>query len=382
MSRWLLLVGSVLGVLLVVPRPAESCSLCIGKLRMVPTLRQEASQATARVIVVGTLQNPRLGADGMSGTTDLQITQVLRGDPSLGNQKKITLSRYLPFLDVKNPPRFLIFCDVVMNRLDDYRGVPLKSDDGVEYVNKVMKLSDRDPQTNLQFFFRYLDHNDKELANDAFMEFAKTTDVMIGQVAPKLPVDRLRAWVRDPNTSSEKLSLYAFMLGSAGNVQDAALLMSMLNDGSERISKAHDGILCGLMNLKPAEGWTLVHNILRDGKKSLEDRLNAIRAIRFYQGWQPEKYQAQILKALAIIIAQGELADIAIEDLRKWKLWDQTREVLGLYGKKGYESPLLKDAIIRYALSCPSSAETARFLEERRKADPKQVEDIEGSLKP
>lgn len=269
-----------------------------------------------------------------------------------------------------------------MNRLDDYRGVPLKSDDGVEYVNKVMKLSDRDPQTNLQFFFRYLDHNDKELANDAFMEFAKTTDVMIGQVAPKLPVDRLRAWVRDPNTSSEKLSLYAFMLGSAGNVQDAALLMSMLNDGSERISKAHDGILCGLMNLKPAEGWTLVHNILRDGKKSLEDRLNAIRAIRFYQGWQPEKYQAQILKALAIIIAQGELADIAIEDLRKWKLWDQTREVLGLYGKKGYESPLLKDAIIRYALSCPSSAETARFLEERRKADPKQVEDIEGSLKP
>lgn len=377
MKRCLLLTGLVLGISLLVSEPVSSCSLCKMQGQLAPTLREEASQPPARLILFGSLENP----ESNKLQTNLHISNIFRTDPILADRKVVTLSRYIPVTDAKNPPRFLIFFDVFMNRLDDYRGVPIKSADGVEYVKKILAMDARDPLANLQFYFRFLDHPDKELANDAFMEFAKSTDVIVGQVAGKLPVERIRTWVRDPATPSEKLGLYAFLLGAGGTSQDAALLQTMLADTSERVSGAHDGMLSGLMNLKPREGWDLVNSILSDGKRNLQQRLAAVRAVRFYQGWQPEKYRAQVLKALEIMIVQGELADMAIEDLRKWKMWDRTRAVLGVYGKKGYESPILKDAIIRYALSCPGDSDTARFLEERRKEDLERVKDIEESLR-
>ena len=251
----------------------------------------------------------------------------------------------------------------------------------MEYVKKVLAMDNRDPVSNLQYFFKFLDHADKELATDAFMEFGRAGDSLIGQVAAKLPVAKLREWVKAPDTPSEKLALFAFMLGAAGGEEDASMLQTMLADGSERIGAAHDGILCGLMNLKPREGWDLAHSILRDGRKSLQQRLAVVRALRFYHGWQPEKYRATILKALEIMIVQGELADLAVEDLRKWQMWDRTRDIIALYGKKGYDAPLMKSALIRYALCCPSDATVAQFIDARRKDEPDLVKDNEDQLR-
>jgi len=366
MSRWWLLAVPVVGVLLAVPRPAASCTICLGKLKMTPTFRQEASQPQAKMILFGTLQNPRL-IQGATGSTELHISNVLRSDPALRGLKMIEIPRYIPVSDPRNPPRFLVFCDVSMNQIDAYRGVPLKSTDSLDYVKKVLAMDDKDQVNNLVYFFKYLDHADKELATDAFMEFAKAGDSLIGQVAGKLPVARLREWVRSENTPSEKLGLFAFMLGAVGNEADATQLQKMLSDGSERISNAHDGILCGLMNLKPKEGWQVAHGILRD--------------VRFYHGWQPEKYRAQIQQALEIMIVEGELADLAIEDLRRWQIWDRTRDILALYGKKGYNAPIMKGALIRYALSCPQDAAVAQFLAERRKDEPDIVKDTEEQLR-
>ena len=135
------------------------------------------------------------------------------------------------------------------------------------------------------------------------------------------------------------------------------------------------------MNLKPREGWDLAHSILRDGRKSLQQRLAVVRALRFYHGWQPEKYRATILKALEIMIVQGELADLAVEDLRKWQMWDRTRDIIALYGKKGYDAPLMKNALIRYALCCPSDATVAQFIDARRKDEPDLVKDNEDQLR-
>jgi hypothetical protein len=80
------------------------------------------------------------------------------------------------------------------------------------------------------------------------------------------------------------------------------------------------------------------------------------------------------------MIVQGELADLAVEDLRQWKLWDLTREVLGLYGKKGYDSPITQRAIVRYALSCPSDHAARSFLAGRRRQEPDLVKEVEESL--
>ena len=53
------------------------------------------------------------------------------------------------------------------------------------------------------------------------------------------------------------------------------------------------------------------------------------------------------------MLRQGELADLAVEDLRKWGRWETADKVLALYGKPSHNIPIVRRTILRYALSCP-----------------------------
>jgi hypothetical protein len=366
------------GVLLVaLPCPAPSCSLC-GNLQS-PTIREEARLPGARLILAGTLANPRLGPGG-SGITEFHVSDVLRKDDWLAGRKVIELPRYLAVSDAKNPPRFLVFCDILKNQLDPYRGVPIKSEETVEYVKKAMALDATDRVRNLTFFFNYLENPDPEVARDAFVEFAKATDADISRVAPKLSADKLRTWLKNPQTPPERLSLYAVMLGACGGAADVELFAKMLGDGTARSADAYDGILAGYIHLRPREGWQLAIDTLRDGSRKLPARLMVLRTLRYYHGSQPAESRDKILQAMKAVLDQGELADVAVEDLRRWQLWDLTPAVLPLYGKKGFDAPITQRAILRYALSCKDRDDAKAFVAQRRKAEAELVQEVEESL--
>src|SRR5262245_58621615 len=92
------------------PALAQACSLCAGGWNK-QTLRQEAAQA--KLIVYGTLANPRLNAINPSGgangaATDVHVELVIKAPPAMTGQKVITLPRWLP-VDPASPPKFLIF---------------------------------------------------------------------------------------------------------------------------------------------------------------------------------------------------------------------------------------------------------------------------------
>ncbi len=359
------------------PCPAPSCSMCNNP--QAPTLREEARQPSARIILVGTLENARLNADG-SGATDLRITDVLRKDAWLAGRRVVELPKYLAVSDSKNPPRFLVFCDLFKDRLDPYRGMPVRAPESVEYVRKAMALDPADRARNLLFYFGYLENADPEVARDAFLEFAKASDAEIARVAPKLSADRLRACLRNPQTPQERLGLYAAMLGACGTAPDADLLAAMLHDGTERSTAAYDGLLAGYTRLRPRDGWQLVVQSLQDGKRPLPVRLAVIRAVRFFEGANPAESRSDVLRAMGAVLRQGELADIGVEDLRRWKLWDLTPDVLGLYGKKGYDAPIMQRAVVRYALSCKERDDARAFVADRRKAEPDLVQEVSESL--
>jgi hypothetical protein len=243
-----------------------------------------------------------------------------------------------------------------------------------------MALDAKDVPGNLPFYFRYLDHADPEVSRDAFLEFAKAGDRDIAQAARRLDPEKLRGWLGSEKTPPERLSVYALLLGACGKEEDAAYLQRLLNDSSERMSNAYDGILAGFMHLRPREGWQAALEVLRDGRKPLPLRLAAVRTVRFWHGAQPRESRANVLQCLAAMLEQGELADLAIEDMRRWQMWDLTREVLGVYGKKGYDAPIMQQAIIRYAFSCDDAA-CRTFLEARRRADPGVVRDVEEQMR-
>jgi len=325
------------------------------------------------MLLFGPIQNVR-GAT----STELTIEAALRSDPIIARKKVLDLGRYLP-ADAKNPPRFLVFCDVIKDKVDAYRGIPIRSAEGLEYVKKALALNPKDAAGNLDFYFRYLEHPDKEIAFDAFLEFVRANDQQIGQASGKLSAEKLRGWLKDPQTPPERLSLYAFLLGGCGSDADAAFLATQLKDDGERTVNAYDGYLGGYIHLRPREGWEKVVSVLRDGRKPLPVRLAVVRTVRMYHGWKPKESRDDVLKSLAAMIGQGELADIAIEDLRRWHMWDLTPDVLALYGKKGFDAPIMQRAIVRYGLSCKDET-AAKFIAERRRSEPELVKEVEESL--
>jgi hypothetical protein len=373
--RSLLSLAAAVAVLAAGPRPARPCSLCGANFQQAPTWRQEGAQPTARVIVIGV---PR-DRPGVAAASDLHLTEVLRNDPILAGRKVIELSRYVPN-DDKNPTRFLVFCDVFREKLDPFRGIPLKSDAAAEYARKVLKLDPKDTTNNLLFFFRYLESADPEVARDAFLEFAKATDPEIARVAPRLDPARLRSWLQAPRTPPERLSVYALLLGVCGRDEDASFLRKLLDDNSERMAGAYDGALAGFTHLRPRDGWDLALEALRDSRRPLPLRLAVVRMLRFWHGAQPDKTRSNVVRCLRTMLEQGELADLAVEDLRRWRVWDLTRDLLPLYGRKGYDAPIVQQAILRYALTC-GDADCKAFVADRRKAEPDAVRDVEEQLR-
>ncbi len=357
--------------------PARPCTLCTGgNPQNTQTLRQSA--ASAKMILYGTLIKSRPGLDG-NGTTDLKIERVLKSDPWLGDKKVVVLNRYVPVVDPKNPPKFLVFCDLFKNELDPYRGIPVKSAALVDYVKGAVALDPKDSTKALLYFFEHLDSTDPQVATDAYIEFAKASDQEIGQVAKKLSPDKLRRIMQDPQTPGVRLGLYAFLLGACGGDREADLLRSMIEKPNERTKEGLSGLLAGYIELKPRAGWELAQTILRDGQRPFLERNAALGTLRFYHGWKPDESRRDVIRSISEVLGQGDIADIAVEDLRRWKMWDLTSDVLAQYGKKSHDAPLVRRTLIRYAVSCPKP-EAARFVDERRKEDADLVKEIEESL--
>jgi hypothetical protein len=364
------------GLLASLPCPAPACTLCGGNPATTATIRQDLGPA--RMVLYGTVADSRMIGNG--GTTDLKIDRVLRSDPFLGDKKVITLPRFVPN-DKRNPTKLLVFCDIAQGKLDPFRGIPVQSPALVDYVKGVIELDPKDRNAALVYFFRYLDHADPVVANDAFVEFAKANDAEIGQVARRLDAEKLRKLIQDPQTPAARLSLFTFLLGSCGTERDAAYLKGIIENPTGRTANALDGALAGYIQLQPRAGWEAVANILRDDKRGLTPRLQALSAVRFHRAWRGKDVEREVYRSLEATLADPLIADKGAEYLREWQLWDLTDRVLGLWDKKGFDSPIFRRSVVRYALTCPKT-DAARFLErlKSQKDGKEMVQEVEESL--
>lgn len=379
MLRRLAVLFAASAAFLTVPCPALPCSLCGMNLKKQPTLRQEAFDAKA--VLYGNLANPRLNPNDPAGggTTEMHLEAIIKSNPVVKGRKQVELPRYIP-VDPKTTSRFLIFCDTLNGKLDPYRGVPVYSPAMVDYLRGAMARAGTDNKPDLEYHFRFLDHLEKELAADAFLEFAKANDDHIGQIAPKLDAAKLRNWLRDAKTPPERLGLFAFLLGGCGGEADAALFRELLTQrATERTTNALGGILAGYIHLRPREGWDLAVSLLRDEKRPLLERLSLFGALKFYQTWKPKDTRTQVLRAIEVLLPQGDVADLAIEDLRRWQWWELTPAVLAQFGKKSHDAPISRRAIVRYAMSC-QQREAQPFLAKVRASDPQLYRDVQESL--
>src|SRR5262249_27342879 len=157
----------------------------------------------------------------------------------------------------------------------------------------------------------------------------------------------------NPETPPERLALFAFLLGACGGEQDATLLKKMLEDPSENARRASSGILAGYISLKPKEGWERLFAVAGDEKKPFLSRMAALNAVQFFHLTKPVEARSQIIAALKQFLPHGDIADMAVENLRRWQIWDLTADVLALFDRKSHNAPIMHKTIVRYAVGCP-----------------------------
>src|SRR2546421_269813 len=125
-----------------------------------------------------------------------------------------------PLLQKEAPPRFVIFCSLKDGKLFPYEGRTVRSEALLKYLEAAKSVQGKDRTTALLFYFRFLDHDDEVISQDAFQEFARSSDKEVGEAAKQLPADQLRRLLDNPKTPSERIGLYAFLLGVVGTEKD------------------------------------------------------------------------------------------------------------------------------------------------------------------
>lgn len=372
-----LLAGAAL--LLAVPTPTPACPFCNVQ---GTTLTGEYTQAS--MILYGTLSNAKQNPNKFGeGTTDLAIEVVVKDHEILNDQKKLTINKYIP-PDPDNPAKYLVFFDVFKGAIDPYHGRPVKPDSKIaDYIKGAIAVKDKSQTDRLRFFFDYLDSPELEISNDAYMEFGYADYKDFRPLAEKLEPTKIVGWIKDPNTPASRLGLYGSMLGHCGKPDHAAVLKEMLDDPKKRFSSGMDGMLAAYAMLDPKAGWAYLFDTIKDEKKDFLVRYAGLRSLRFFWEFRQDVIDKdKLLQAMMAMIQQSDIADMPMDDLRKWGQFQYTAQLLPLYDAKSHNVPIVRRAVIRYALCCPATdAAAAAFVARVRQEDPDRVAQIEDLLK-
>ena len=365
------------------PCPAGAVPTCKLVWPVRTTLRDELTGAD--VVLVGKLANatPANPKDAGEGITDFLVGRSFKLPPGFHVEKTIVLDRYLPDA-AKGNKGFLLFFDVSQGKPDMYRGIPLKANtDLLKYVAGILKIKDQKPSKRLRFYFNYLGSKETEIADDALLEFRGADYKDLREGVSGLPDDKLATWLRMPGLRPDRLVDFAFLLGhcSKDRAKHARLLHALTDEAIKRSLSNLDGLLIGYVLLNPKEGLQYTRSILKNPKKDFLTCCAALETLRFFRESRPDVLPRQdILEALALLLPQQDIADMVVEDFRRWKCWEMTPHVLALVHSKAHDVPIVQRALLRFAL-CSPREEAKLFIAEKRKGDPEAVRDAEDGLK-
>jgi hypothetical protein len=372
---------------LVIATQSPACPFCSATGE---TLAGEVAQAD--FILYGTLSNAKRDPDEFNkGTTDLAIELVIKDNEWLKGKKTVTIPKFLQ--PSKKDAKQLVFFKIYGGQLDPYRGEEVPAESKLpEYLKGAIAVRSKDSVARLTYFFDYLESSDLVISSDAYSEFGYADYKEVRDLADKWKGDpakskQLVAWLHDPNTRATRYGLYGMLLGHCGKPEDAKTLHDLLNDPKRSYSSGLDGLVAGYIMLNPKAGWDYLLTIVGDAKKDFSVRYAGLRTVRFCWESRPDLIEKkQVLAAMQGLMEQSDLADLPIEDLRKWKQWDQTPIVLGYAEKESHNTiPIVYRAILKFALSAaaadPKNTAAVQFVEKARAKDPKKVDFLESLLK-
>jgi hypothetical protein len=365
--------------------PAQACPGCGPPTGQ--TLTSEVAQAD--FILYGTLTNQKADPKdptSLKGTTDLKIDSIIKSHALVKDKNVFTIPRYVP-PDPK-PYKYMVFFNVVNGDVDPYRGVAVGTDSKLpDYVRGALEVKGKDNATRMKFFFEHLESPDLEISGDAYNEFAVAEYKEVAELAPKLSPDTLLKWLKDPNTRASRYGLYGMLLGHCGTATSAAEMRKLLDDPDRKFSSGLDGMLMGYILLDKKNGYDYLMKLVSNRDNEFLVKHAGLKALRFFWEYRPDALtKKQVLDGMAALMGDKEIADMPMDDLRKWGAWELTSEVLKYAKLESHNAlPIVRRAMLKFALAAswadPKNKETAAFVDEARRADPERVKLLEEVLR-
>jgi len=359
--------------------PALPCTLCGGNIYSRPTLRQEGERS--RIVLAGKLGEARedVNLPG-GGTTVFHIDHIVKGADLLAQQSKVVLPRFLPSDDKGRNTTWLLFGEIRNGRFDYQSARPISDKTTIDYLRSTLATSQKPRSEFLQSLPKYLENPVPEIAADAFQELTAATDAEIGRLSRETSPSLLRRLLSSNKTPVERIGLIAFLLAGCGEAKDAETLRELLERDWERVRESYSGLLAGYIVLQPVSGWKRAEEVVRSKKHPFLQRYAVLGTVRFLHEAQQQIDRKNFLIVFDASLDDDDIADMVIEDLRRWQWWDLERRIIAKMPQKDSDGPMLRRAIVRFALSCPNK-DSQRFIAQQRRTDPEFVSQMEASLR-
>jgi hypothetical protein len=286
------------------------------------------------------------------------------------------------------PTRYLVFFDTSGGKVDAYRGIKADSHAMVEYVEGILALKGKTREAELAFYFKYLDHKERDIADDATRELGRARGEELNRAAKHIRPEPLRRLLLTPEVPAVTRATAARLLGVCGVKSDVDFLHLRFAALEENDSTLRPGVLFGLALARCRHGdrdgtLALLKDQLTGPERPFVDRYSALLALRSFRDEWPGLIPAKELRAVKThgMGDHDDMTDFIVEDLRKEKAWDLTDRVLGLWPRLTPDSPkVTRRAIVLFALQSPRPA-AAAFVRQVRQADAHMVSACEAFLK-
>ncbi len=233
-----------------------------------------------------------------------------------------------------------------------------------------------------EWFIPWLEHNTKEIADDAYHELEALPYESLRELRTKLPREKLREWV----SRSLRRDLYAICLGMCGNDSDVELLKTVVLDSAD-FRLGVKGAWFALVVLQGEKGLELIEKHKLRARTFVDSEGNeqklpffetwaAMEALRLLWKNEPELIsRPRLCASMRILLARSEFSDLVVHSLTEWEDWSVQDRLMAMFDDEEFGIPATKRAIIRYMYRCSKSAAP------NNKLTPPHVEAAERHLK-
>lgn len=246
------------------------------------------------------------------------------------------------------------------------------------YYLRAPKL-DKPAAERLPYFAKFLEHADRQVADDAFSEFGRAPFDAVAAVESSLPYEKFRRALLDVNVPGSRKGFYGMALGLAKTESELGanrpVLKRLVGDEGAEFRAGFDGILGGFLladgaaALDEIDARFLANLAAREG-----DVRHAQRALRFYLQYGRAIPAERLTKSLVLLLDRPATAPGALSDLTRRQVWGFVDRAAKLFAASPGDDPSLDQAVVGYFLVNPQP-EARTALKKLRAEHPERTAD-------